>query len=239
MIGKPLKRKLQVLRSAVSVSLVALAAGPAFAGGPDAVFYELTETMTYNATTNTRKGEGALAGEAKRGTPLCPQALMDALVAGGVIRRPSARCYVTAYGADALAPLLNEAGQVVTWMGPLQATIAVKVQGDNPIDAPEAIVMTGKLEGQLWVADENMRLLGIAGSFVADLPDGTTAAPVPFSGKVRLPFVKDEDGRHRRPWKERAFYLRDDGKLERVQDDEMSLGRPTARFELNFPSTDN
>ena len=33
---------------------------------------------------------------------------------------------------------------------------------------------------------------------------------------------------------ERAFYLTDDGVLERVQTNEQSLGWPTARFELTF-----
>src|SRR5262249_11930844 len=63
---------------AVSLMLAMLVAGPAHASGWDVAFYELTENMTFDGTTRT--GSGALAGEAKVGTPLCPDALMNALV---------------------------------------------------------------------------------------------------------------------------------------------------------------
>jgi len=120
---------------------------------------------------------------------------------------------------------------VIKGSGELKADIAVKVQGDNPVDAPESVVMTGRLTGGMQVADEQMRLIAIWGTFTVDGQDVST----PFTGMVRLPFIKDEQGRHRRPRRgERAFYLKDDGRMERVQKDEESVGWPAARFELTF-----
>src|SRR5215831_8899103 len=121
----------QSLGSAVSLVLAVLVAVPAHASGWDVAFYELTENMTFDGTTRT--GSGALAGEAKVGTPLCPDALMNALVSGGVLPAATS-CYVTAYGTDFLT---------IKGTGEIKADIAVKVQGDNPADAPEFVVMTG------------------------------------------------------------------------------------------------
>src|SRR5262249_52042319 len=166
-------------------------------------------------------GRGGVAGEAGGGPPLGPGALVRAL--GGAGAPPAATsCYVTAYGTDSIT---------IKGSGELKADIAVKVQGDNPVDAPEFVVMTGRLTGGMAVADEQMRLLAIWGTLTIDGQDVSTR----FTGMVRLPFVKDELGRHRQPRRfERAFYLKDDGRLERVQTDEQSLGWPTARFELTF-----
>jgi len=202
---------------AVWLMLAVLVAAPA--SGWDVAFYELTETMTFDGTTRT--GSGALAGEAKVGTPLCPDALMSALVSVGALPAATS-CYVTAYGTDFIT---------IKGSGELKADIAVKVQGDNPVDAPEFVVMTGALTGGMAVADEQMRLLAIWGTLTID----GQSVPTRFTGMVRLPFVDDEQGRHRQPRRhERAFYLKDDGRLERVQPDEQSLGWPTARFELTF-----
>src|SRR5215831_842926 len=209
----------QSLGSAVSLVLAVLGAGPAQASTWDVVFYELTENMTFDGTTRT--GSGALAGEAKVGTPLCPDALMKALVSTGAVASATS-CYVTAYGTDWMT---------IRGSGALKADIEVKVQGDNPVDAPEFVVMTGTLTGGMAIADEQMRLLAIWGTLTVDGQIVSTR----FRGMVRLPFVKDEQGRTRQPRRfERAFYLRDDGRLERVQAEELSLGWPTARFELTF-----
>src|SRR5262249_53728212 len=58
----PLKGKLQALCSAVFLVLAVPLAPPAQAATWDAVFYELTENMTFDGATRT--GSGALAGEA-------------------------------------------------------------------------------------------------------------------------------------------------------------------------------
>src|SRR5262249_52235198 len=78
---------------------------------------------------------------------------------------------------------------------------------------------------------------GTAGGTSAEYSDSTGWTPGPNNRTVRgrLPFIKDEQGQYRQPRRfERAFYLRDDGVLERVQANEQSLGWPTARFELTF-----
>jgi len=219
MNGVPLKGNLQALGWAVSLAVAVLVAVPAQATNWDAVFYELTENMAFD--NDTRTGSGALAGEAKVGTPLCPAVMMNSLVNSGYISSIGP-CYVTAYGTDSIT---------IKGSGELKADIAVKVQGDNPVDAPERVVMTGRLRGGMQVADEQMRLIAIWGTFTVDGQDVST----PFSGMVRLPFIKDDQSRHRRPRRgERAFYLKDDGRMERVQKDEESIGWPAARFELTF-----
>jgi hypothetical protein len=219
MNSMPLKEKLQVLCWAVSLALAVLVAVSAQATTWDAVFYELTENMMFDGFART--GSGALAGEAKVGTPLCPEAMMNALLSSGYLASIGP-CYVTAYGTDSIT---------IKGSGELKADIAVKVQGDNPVDAPEFVVMTGRLKGGMQVADEQMRLIAIWGTFTVDGQDVST----PFTGMVRLPFINDEQGRHRRPRRgERAFYLKNDGRMERVQKDEESVGWPAARFELTF-----
>jgi hypothetical protein len=56
---------------------------------------------------------------------------------------------------------------------------------------------------------------------------------------VRLPFVREDDGRHRRARRnDQAFYLSDRGRLIPLKRDEISLGVATARFELNFDGSD-
>jgi hypothetical protein len=143
---------------------------------------------------------------------------------------------VTATGAD----VIHADGT-----GSLEATIQVKVQGDNPLDAPELVVMVAHLAGALWVADPHQRLLGLQGTLTTvKLLDPTTFAlvdvPGPsteFTGTVRLPFVKVATGTHRKPRRhEQAVYLGDDGQFIPVRNNEKSLGLATARFELNFPN---
>ena len=62
-----------------------------------------------------------------------------------------------------------------------------------------------------------------------------TSDAFPLTGMVRLPFVREDDGRHRRPRRnDQTFYLSDRGRLIPLKRDELSLGVATARFELNF-----
>jgi hypothetical protein len=220
----PLKR----LGSVVGLCGAMWVATPVLAGSGDAVFYELTENMTFDGTTRT--GTGALAGEAQVGTALCPEAVVQILIQYHLISgaRP---CYITAFGTDAVT---------VKGTGVLSAKIAVQVQGDNPVDAPEYTVMAGTLTGGMQVADARGWLIAIWGTVTVDHvlgqpPSAFGFAATNFTGMVRLPFINDEVGNHRKPRRnERAFYLGDDEQLIRVQEHETSLGWPTARFELNF-----
>jgi hypothetical protein len=178
-----------------------------------------------------RIGAGSLGGEAKVGTPLCPdvlvQALIDAHLMAGALP-----CALTAFGTDSIGLIYGD--------GTLSATVGVVVEADNPADAPEFLVMTGTLRGGLQIVDPENRLIAIWGTFTPENILGYPASqfglgPSSFTGKVRLPFVKTDVGNRRPHRRERAFYLGDDGKLVRVQNDEISLGQATARFELNFP----
>src|SRR5262245_8981116 len=230
MISKLLGRKLQVLCSVVSLALAGLAAAPAQAGNnSDAVFYELTENMSIDG--NTRVGAGSLAGDAKVGTPLCPDVLIALLIQNGLIAG-SIPCYVTADGEDRI--------DLTTGAGTLTARVSVTIEMDNPVDAPEFVVMTGSLSGSMQVMDAKNRLISMWGTWTPETVLGYPASafglgPKSFTGKVRLPFVTDEVGNHRKPRRnERAYYLTDDGKLNRVQNKEESLGQATARFELDF-----
>jgi hypothetical protein len=216
--------------------------------------YELTEQATFefayvdtngdgypdSAVPVKRTGEGELAGEAKLGrSPLCPNDIVDTLVAAGFAKagRP---CYVTAAGKDVI--------DLRTGGGTFEAAIQVKVQGDNPVDAPELVVLMASIKGALMVADADLRLLAIRDgvlkiTHVLD-PGSFTYVPAsllgmktefPTTGMVRLPFVREDDGRHRRARRDdNAYYLSDRGRLIRVKHKEHSLGVATARFELNF-----
>jgi hypothetical protein len=127
--------------------------------------------------------------------------------------------------------------------GTFSADIQVVVEADNPVDAPEFLVMTGNVSGSMQVADAKGRLIALSGTYTPETVLGQPAAafagfsPASFTGMVRLPFVLDDTISHRRPHRgERALYLGDDGKFIRVEQKEISLGQANARFELNFPT---
>jgi hypothetical protein len=58
---------------------------------------------------------------------------------------------------------------------------------------------------------------------------------VPFKGVFRQPFALSKTGeqKHARRSQE-AFYLLDNGSLDRVRQDERAVGWPTVRFEITF-----
>ncbi len=218
--------RLKYLGALAALALAVLVAAPVDAASFDVAFYELTEQMTFDGVTRT--GAGALAGSAQAGTPLCPQVLVDF---GAV--PPGTSCYVQANGSDTI--------DAATGAGTLTAEqVFVTVQGDNPVDAPEFVVMTGHISGGLQVIDPQGRLIMIWGTFTPDTVLGYPATafglgPADFSGTVRLPFARGSNGEHRKARRnEPAFYLGDDGRVFPLARNEYSLGRGTARFELNF-----
>jgi hypothetical protein len=209
---------------------------PAVAGGMDknvdAVLYEVTEDMYLKdalgnfvkdpASAARRMAVAQLSGWAKVGTPLCPNWVL--------LFVPTAkRCTVNATGADDLS-LANGKGTVA-------GSFAVVVQGDNLVDGPEFVIMTGTFYGE---ADLGLALLGQAplgfitnGTATIDGYDGEVAFA--FKATFRLPFSLDAVGRHGKPRRDRdAYYLNDRGRRVRVQSDERSLGVPTVRLELSF-----
>jgi hypothetical protein len=131
--------------------VLSVAGSPVPAAAFDVAFYELTGTMIFDGVTRT--GAGKLAGEATVGrSPLCPRDVVEALATAGLARRDRP-CYVTAIGPDVLS--------LATFGGTFEADIQVKVQADNPVDAPELVVMVARIAGDLRIADAELRLLAI------------------------------------------------------------------------------
>ena len=201
----------------------------------DAVLYEVIEHMYLkdaagNAVTSVvpngrRTAVAQLAGWAKIGTPLCPSWVV-------LVVPDAKRCALTATGADDLS--------LVTGTGTLSGTFAVVVQGDNMVDGPEFVIMTGTFKGD---ADLSQSLAGVAplglitkGIAAIDANgDGQPDLTFNFSGRFRLPFAVDEAGRHGKPRRgQDAFYLSDQGGPIKVRDNERSLGVPTVRLEITF-----
>ncbi len=210
---------------------------PALAQEPDAVLYEVTEDMYLkdaagNFVTSVvpggrRTAVAQLSGWAKLGTPLCPAWVR-------LLAPKTKKCTLNATGADDLS--------LETGRGTLAGSYTVVVQGDNKVDAPEFVVMTGTFKGD---ADLSPSMSGHAplgyitnGVATIDGPDGKPVASFKFTGTFRLPFAIDEVGRSRnyRPWSSGpdAFYLDNDGQAKRVTNNERPLGRPTVRIEIDF-----
>ena len=211
---------------------------PALAHGknaPDAVLYEVIEDMVLKNDAGTvvmdpalatrRTAVAQLSGYANVGTPICPSAVL-------AVSRKATRCVVNATGMDDVS--------LLTGKGTLSGTFSVVVQGDNPTDGPEFVVMTGSFQGDI---DLSLALVGQAplgfigqGTVGIDMNgDGTADVSVPFTGTFRLPFALTVDGRRHRPFRsQRAYYLDDSGRPFVVAPDERSLGWPTVRLEISF-----
>ena len=199
--------------------------------GPDAVLYEVTEDMYLKdgagkfvssvVPGGRRSAVAQLSGWAKVGTPLCPWFVLS-------INPGAKRCTVNASGADDLS--------LDTGKGTLSGTYAVVVQGDNNVDAPEFVIMTGTFSGD---ADLSLSLsrqapLGFITSGVATV-DGYPGAAFKFTGTFRLPFSLDEVGGRHKPGRDLdAYYLNNNGYPRKVKDHERSLGFPTVRLEIDF-----
>jgi hypothetical protein len=204
---------------------------PALAYTADAVLYEVTEDMYLKdalgnsvasvATAARRSAVAQLSGWAKIGTPLCPNYIK-------VIAPKAKRCSVNATGADDLS--------LLDGTGTLGGTYSVVVQGDNDVDAPEFVILTGTFTGKadLSRSMSGQAPLGYITEGVGTI-DGYSEATFKFTGRFRLPFVLDEGGRRRQPSREsKAYYLDDHGHLIEVTDKERSLGMPTVRLEIEF-----
>src|ERR1051325_4158799 len=125
------------LGAVVGLASLALTGVPAVAGAGGATLYELTENMKivtggrHGKTTSRRTAMSALTGVASVPTPLCP----DASFASG-----PGGCAVNVIGMDDVS--------LVTGFGTLAGTFSTVVQGDNPVDGPEAVVLNGSFTGQ-------------------------------------------------------------------------------------------
>jgi len=201
----------------------------------DAALYELSENACAVDATNqcvfdvrqavARAATSSLQGLAKLGTALCPAPVL--------ITNPKTNsCTVTATGRDFVA---FSNGQ-----GTVDGTFAVVVQLDNPVDSPELPVVLGEFSGTI---DFTPAFSGIPLGFVkgsmkvtqSPLIPSLVGLTVPFKGVFRQPFALSKTGeqKHARRSQE-AFYLLDNGSLDRVRQDERAVGWPTVRFEITF-----
>ena len=182
----------------------------------------------------SRNSVSELQGVAALGTPLCPSALL--------ITIPKLReCTVTVAAGDNIPLTLDSSGHLIPGPGVFFGTYAVVIQLDNSVDSPEWPLQTGAFYGELTFASplgfSTKAFVNIGGD-VAGAQGCTTPAPqscIPFNATFRQPFTMSAKGHHKKPERgEDAFYLRDNGKLQEVRQDERAVGWPTVRFEINF-----
>jgi hypothetical protein len=208
-------------RQVVLLMACALFFVPALAAAQEAMLYELTEnvTITESGGVYGRHAYAALQGWAKVGTPICPYELM--------FKNPRKyRCTVTAVGTDDVNAL--------TGKGTIAGTWATVIQFDNPVDAPEATVLTGTFKGEidLSLALGKVAPLGYVSNGVFTI-DGSDVQ-YSFSGTFRLPFTIEHGRRGRANDERSAYYLADDGRPFHVKKNERALGWPLVRFEVDF-----
>jgi hypothetical protein len=147
---------------------------PALASAGTAKFYVLTENMKFTHKNHNQVGRrtatSALAGTAQLGTPLCPSA---DLVSG------PAGCAVNVLGGDDVS--------LATGLGTLSGDFTTVIQGDNPVDGPEAVVLTGTFRGQMDFSPAIVHQIPY-GTFVGKVRPARGPS-VDFTGIFRLPFA--------------------------------------------------
>jgi hypothetical protein len=156
---------------------VAVAGTPTLAAAGSARLYELTENMKLvkKNQIERRIATSALTGMAQLGTPLCP-------IPKDTLKSDGDRCAVNVFGNDNVS--------LATGLGTLSGNFATVVQGDNPVDGPEDVVLQGEFRGQM---DFSPAIVGVNG---IQFPYGTVAGTVrskgvksSFTGVFRLPFA--------------------------------------------------
>jgi hypothetical protein len=160
------------------LSLLTVAVGPSPAAAADATMYELYENMSvvqYDGRTY-RRAWSAIKGTARPGTLLCPL---------------SVTCSVNGVGQSSV--------DVATGQGTVSGQIQIVVQGDNPVDGPEAVVLSGKFGGTMNFSPA--LLVGLPyGTVVGTVkvgkggdPAPDAQQPTPFTGIFHLPFTFPDD----------------------------------------------
>ena len=229
------------------IAFSAIVFAPRLVLAADATLYELTENMK---TTKFRNGSyrsavSQLSGWANLGTPLCPKSLVTLLSPG------AKGCAINATGNDSI--------NVATGLGDFWGTYTVVVQGDNPVDGQELVVLRGSFRGEM----------NFAPALRAGIPYGTvtgTMRPsrgqgsIPFTGVFRLPFAGNYAGAETGGQTLRQLFCpltlkpnpmtefmggydiayidttngAPNGSCIDLQANELSLGEPTVRFEITF-----
>jgi len=82
---------------------------------------------------------------------------------------------------------------VRTGQGDFSGTLDVVVQGDNRVDGPELVVMTGSFQGQMDFSPALVQ--GVPyGTVVGTMKLSTAKHSIPFTGVFRLPFAGNYTG---------------------------------------------
>lgn len=215
----------------------------------DATLYEVTEAVKFSfdpagppGAPTGRRALGALLGTAALGTAPCPYEFL--------LTDPRARtCAVTVLGTEDL--VFDYLSVPASLTGHLQGKWATVVQGDNPVDGPELVVLKGDLFGDMDLSPTLMGIpLGRLNGTITRVEYVNETLTIPavtcsMTGTVRLPFSRGNDGRPDKPVRGKdAFYLGggwvDDhlvpGKPFSLGKDELSLGTPTVRLEVSLSS---
>jgi len=236
------------LAAILGLATLALTGVPAAARAGGATLYELTENMKIvtssrdGRTTNRRAAMSALTGVAAVNTPLCP----DASLASG-----PAGCAVNVTGLDNVS--------LVTGLGTLAGTFTTVVQGDNPVDGPEAVVLTGSFTGRMDFSPAIVRQIPY-GSVSGRVASGR-GKDTPFTGVFRLPFAGNVEvapglkvtlrqlfcpaspapnplapmyGGHDLAYLDFDANGQPNGQCLDIQPTELSLGAPLVRFDVKF-----
>jgi hypothetical protein len=184
-------------RMVAMLALLAVSGAPGVASAGGATLYELTENMKLvqrhdrssprakRAPTSARRvATAAIAGTAKPGTPLCPLWEYETGPDG---------CAVNVHGSDDIS--------LTTGLGTLQGQFSTVIQGDNPVDGPEMVVLKGEFRGQM---DFSPAIVGKPTQTLGGIPlphpygtvEGTVKAQrgrnADFTGVFRLPFDGNE-----------------------------------------------
>jgi hypothetical protein len=198
--------------------LLALWPSVAAAEDPNGVLYEVTENLKLKPLTSGRRvATAALMGSVSAGTAICPLPV---------------DCAITAIGFDNI--------NTATGKGSLSGTFAVVVQGDNPVDGPELVILQGRFSGKIDLSLAASAGLGFLtkGKWSARGVKGGPLAGLHLQGSLtgtfRLPFEL-APGVAAYMLNPAAFPA--DGSFVFVQSNELSLGVPTVKLEVSFVET--
>jgi hypothetical protein len=188
--------------------------------GPQVIVYELTENLKVfrnHPIPPRRLATASLGGFAIEGSPLCPVGFgtpFDPAI-------PDQRfCNVNIFGSDNISTR--------TLLGSLHGDFTVTVEGENPLDGPEAVVMRGTFNGSVdFTPVLTGRFIGLVeGTMV---PQGG-GGPVPFKGVFRLPTLCPALGYHLTDQNGNP----DPPPCEPVAPTEMLFGRAMVRLDVWF-----
>lgn len=248
---KPTTKRVAAMLGLLGVAVIG---APAMASAGGATLYELTENMKLLEPRNNkhrprvarRIATSAITGVAAPGTPLCPTPDFQSGPAG---------CAVNVLGSDNVS--------LKTGLGTLTGDFTTVIQGDNPVDGPEAVVLRGEFSGQMDFSPAILHQIPF-GTVVGKVKADRARRRTDFTGVFRLPFAGNFELEvapgfkmtlrqifcpatpNPNPWAEMyggidLAYLDNveaagtsAGRCLDIQPNELSLGAPLVRFDISF-----